>query len=304
MALNRVLLIGAAGNLGSLVLQYLLASPANLSVKVLSRESSTAKFPPSISVSHVPDDYPHDILVDAFKDIDVIIAAVAMPAMGQQFKFIDAAIAAGVKRYIPTEYGLEDLPDWLVKIRPMFQTKHDVRDYLVSKEKDGLEWTGVLCNMFFDMGVRSGLFQFDWKAKKATIIQVNGKEEKWVATTLDTVALAVVKAIEKADLTKNKILLIQDFPVTQRMILDVIQEKQGPWQIAEVEFEEWLNEAKDLVRGGNSMAASKFTFAAVVTGTEWEGRDEFANGLLELPKKDFKNEVYRVLRGMESGEGP
>ncbi len=219
--------------------------------------------------------------------------------MGEQYKFIDAAVAAGVKRYFPTEYGLESLPDWLVEIRPMFRTKHDVRDYLVTKEKDGLEWTAVVCNMFFDMGVKSGLFLFDYKTKKATIIQANGKEGKWVATTLDTVALAVVRAIEKADLTKNKLLLIQDFPITQRMMLDVIQEQQGPWEVEEVEYEDWLNEAKEQVRRGDNSAVTKFTFATMVRGLEWEGRDEFANGLLELPKKDFRVEMEKALKERE-----
>lgn len=294
MSLKRVLIIGAAGNLGSLTLNHLLASPANFSVTVLSRQSSTAQFPSSVAVSHIDDDYPTSELVQAFQNIDVVISAISMTGMHHQYKFIDAAVAAKVKRYIPTEYGLDDLPDWLVELRPMFRIKHDVRDYLASKEKDGLEWTCIVCNVFFEMGVKSGFFQFDWAAKKATLL--DGGETKWVATTLDTVAVAVVRAIEKADLTRNKLLLIQDFRTSQREILDAVQEKTGKWQVEEEDYGKWLEEAKDRVRGGDDSALSQLTFGSVLTGSEWERRPEFANSLLGLSPKTFEEAFEGALR--------
>ncbi|KIX08666.1 uncharacterized protein Z518_03323 [Rhinocladiella mackenziei CBS 650.93] len=294
MPLNHVLLIGAAGNLGSLVLNHLLAFPFKFNITVLSRNSSTAKFPSSVTVSRISDDYPSSELANAFKDIDIVISAISMTGMHHQYKFIDAAIAAKVKRYIPTEYGLDDLPDWLIEMRPMFRIKHDVRDYLVSKEETGLEWTGIVCNVFFEMGVMSGFFQFDWKTKK--VLLIDGGETKWVATTLDTVALAVVRALEKAEETKNRLLLIQDFRVSQREILDAIQEKTGPWQVENVEFAKWLEAGKEKVRDGDDSAMPMLTFATVVTGSQWEERNEFANQLLELPTKSFKDAMDIVLK--------
>jgi len=296
MALNRVLLIGAAGNLGSLILKYLLSSPSKFNVTVLTRESSTSKFPSTVTVSKVADDYPPAQLVEAFKGIDVVISAISMMGMHEQYKFIDACVAAKVKRYIPTEYGLDDLPDWLVELRPMFRIKHDVRDYLVSKEKEGLDWTCIICNVFFEMGVKSGFFQFFWPDKKAVLI--DGGETKWVATTLDTVALAVVKAIEKDEATRNKLLLIQDFRTSQKEILEAIEEKTGKWNVENVSYEKWLEEAKERARDGDDSALSKLTFGSVLPGSEWEKRDEFANTLLELPTKSFKQAMESVLQGV------
>jgi len=293
MSLQRVLLIGAAGNLGSLILKHLLSSPSGFSVSVLSRESSTAQFPPSVTISRIGDDYPSSQLVEAFQNIDVVISAISMAGMHHQYKFIDAAVAAKVQRYIPTEYGLDDLPDWLVDLRPMFRIKHDVRDYLVAKEKEGLEWTCIVCNVFFEMGVTSGFFQFDWAAKKALL--VGGGETKWVATTLDTVAVAVVRAIEKPQVTKNKLLLIQDFRTSQREILDAVQKKTGEWQVEEEEYEKWSEDAKQQVRTGDDSALSKLTFATVLTGSEWEGRPEFGNHLLGLSPKTFQEAIASAL---------
>lgn len=301
MSLKRILVIGASGNLGSLILKHLLSSPFEFQVIVLSRASSKSELPQDkrIETRRVGDDYPASELEAAFRDVDAVISAISMAGMHQQYRFIDAAIAAGVKRYFPTEFGLDDLPDWLIELRPMFRTKHDVRDYLISKQQQGsqLEWTGVICNVFFEMGVTSGFFQLDWPSKTATLI--DGGTQKWVATTLDTVALAVVRALERPEATKNRLLLIQDFRTSQREILDAVQRKTGTeWKVRNVEYAPWLEEAKDLARKGDDAALPRLTFATVVTGSQWENRDEFANPLLELPTKSFDEAIDSALKGV------
>jgi putative NADH-flavin reductase len=285
MAFHTVCLIGASGNLGTLILKHLLASPQQFQVKIVSRESSTATFPDSIPVTRVPDDYPAEQLTQAFRGVDVVVAAVSMLGMGEQYKFIDACLAANVKRYFPTEFGLDDLPDWLLQLREMFKIKHDVRDYLIAKQGTGLEWTSVCCNAFFEMGVASGFFQLHWKEKKAVLL--DGGEAKFVATTLDTVAVAVVRAIERPEVSRNRILLVQDFRTSQRQILDAVQERVPGWEIENVESGPWLESGKEAVRKGDNSQLPKLTFGTFAQGNQYEGRAEYANDVLELPTKSF-----------------
>lgn len=299
MALTKILLIGAGGNLGSLILKHLLASPAQFKVTVLTRESSSAgssnAFPSSVTVRKIADDYPPAGLVEAFTGEDVVISAISMTGMHLQYRFIDAAVEAKVKRYFPTEFGLDELPDWLVELRPMFRIKHDVRDYLATKEKDGLEWTAIVCNVFFEMGVMSGFFNFFWDQKK--VVLVDGGDVKWVATTLDTVAVAVVRSIEREDKTRNKLLLVQDFRTSQKELLDKVREKTGDvWTVENVKYDDWLEEAKATVRGGDNSALGKLTFGTVLLGSKWEERAEFGNNLLDLPAKSFEDAIQSVLK--------
>ncbi|KIW87964.1 uncharacterized protein Z519_11549 [Cladophialophora bantiana CBS 173.52] len=298
MAFQRICLIGASGNLGSLILKHLLASPQNFKVTVLSRNSSTAKFPDTVAVTSVADDYPASELRNAFKDMDVVICAISMMGMHEQYKFIDACLAAKVKRYFPTEFGLDDLPDWLLQLREMFKIKHDVRDYLISKQDTGLEWTSICCNAFFEMGVASGFFQLDWKNKKAVLI--DGGEAKFVATTLDTVALAVVRAIEKPEASKNRILLVQDFRTSQKEILNAVQQKVPGWQVENVEYGSWLEKGKEQVKSGDNSALPKLTFGTFAQGNQYEGRPEFGNELLELPTKSFSEAMGIFWKEYES----
>ncbi|OCT45250.1 NmrA-like family protein [Cladophialophora carrionii] len=285
MPFHSICLIGASGNLGTLILKHLLASPQKFQIKVLSRQSSTATFPDSVTVTRVPDDYPAEQLEQAFRGVDVVVAAVSMLGMGEQYKFIDACVAANVKRYFPTEFGLDDLPDWLLQLREMFKIKHDVRDYCVARESAGLEWTSVCCNAFFEMGVASGFFQLHWKEKKAVLL--DGGDAKFVATTLDTVAVAVVRAIERPDVSRNRILLVQDFRTSQREILDAVQQRVPGWEVQIVESGPWLESGKEAVRKGDNSQLPKLTFGTFGQGNQYEGRPEYANDVLELPTKSF-----------------
>ena len=68
----------------------------------------------------------------------------------QSKALIDAAIKAGVKRFIPSEFGIDKGDDQVVKLVPFLAFKQDVLDYLISKEETGLTWTGIITGGFFD----------------------------------------------------------------------------------------------------------------------------------------------------------
>ena len=247
----------------------------------------------------VDDDYPHAQLVEAFRDADAVISAISMSGMHHQQKFIDACVEANVKRYIPTEFGLDGLPQWLLDLRPMFKTKHDIRDYLASKESTGLTWTSICCNAFFEMGIVNGFFQFNWKEKKAVL--VGDGTAQWPVTTLDTVAIAVVKVIKKSEATANKVILIQDFMASQKEILDEIEKQTGKWDVEQCEFGPWLEEAKEQVKQGHNESLSKLTFAVAQEAGDWSKKENFANNLLELPPKMFDQEIGPVITSIRNG---
>jgi len=164
-----------------------------------------------------------------------------MFGMLEQFKFVDAALAAGVKRFFPAEYGLDEIPDWLEEIRPVFRIKHEVHEYLKSKENDGLSWTGIVCNSLFEFAVLHGLAQVDLSTRVVEL--VDGGTTAWASTTLDTVGLAIVRSIEHPAQTKNRELLIQDFMTSQKDIFESVQNRVGPWEVKEVDSDTWRGQA-------------------------------------------------------------
>lgn len=123
--------------MGPSVLSALDSNP-NLDVTVLSRESSKSKFPPHITVKPIPDSYPLDDLVAAFKGQDAVVDLVPLVNVPDHIRFINAAVKAGVKRFIAGEYGSKTTEPRVNDAVPMFAAKVEIADYLKSQEGTGL----------------------------------------------------------------------------------------------------------------------------------------------------------------------
>lgn len=91
----------ATGNVGSGVLPELLKS--NFNITVLSREGSSAVFPEGVKV--VKTDYSISSLTKALTGQDAVVSMLPIVALAEQQKVAEAALAAGVKRFIPSEFG-------------------------------------------------------------------------------------------------------------------------------------------------------------------------------------------------------
>ena len=152
MSFKNIILIGASGNLGSAILPVLLAENS-LTVSVLTRESSsTASFPAGVKVHKVPDSYPESALVEAFKGQDVVLSTLSLRNLGPQKTFVDAAVKAGVKRFVPSEFGADLTNDKAAELIPFFyEPKREMVEYLHSKEKEGLTWTGFTTGLFWEL---------------------------------------------------------------------------------------------------------------------------------------------------------
>ena len=72
----------------------------------------------------------------------------------QQRAIIDAAIKAGVKRFVPSEFGSDTLNEKAMALLPQyFKGKKDTVDYLKTKEKEGLTWSAFVTGPFFELSV-------------------------------------------------------------------------------------------------------------------------------------------------------
>ena len=144
--IKNVIVIGASGNVGQLIVSSLLA--ANLTVSALTRSTSTAIFPTHLTVHKT--DYTHESLLAAFKDKDAIVSAIATYSTTQQKAVIDAAVEAGVKRFLPSEYGVDTSRPEIYECLPPAIMKQEVVQYLKTKEKEGLSWTAICVGVWFD----------------------------------------------------------------------------------------------------------------------------------------------------------
>lgn len=92
----------------------------------------------------------YDSLLSVFTGQDAVVSVVGAPGVPAQKVAVDAAIAAGVKRFIPSEFGVNTRQVRDLPIGKILQGKIGVVDYLKEKEAEGLTWTGISTGLFFD----------------------------------------------------------------------------------------------------------------------------------------------------------
>lgn len=91
-------------------------------------------------------------LVKTLVGQDAVVVSISKGGIRAQKALIDAAVKAGVKRFIPSEFGGDTLDDGLMRNVPVLREKRVVLDYLkaAAKENPSFTWTGISSAAFLD----------------------------------------------------------------------------------------------------------------------------------------------------------
>ncbi|KAL2024910.1 hypothetical protein VTK56DRAFT_3609 [Thermocarpiscus australiensis] len=299
-SIKNVAVLGGTGNLGPAVIRELVS--AGFSVTGVTREASTdstPKFPNGVAVKKV-DFNSFDALKAAFDGQDAVVSTVGAPGVSAQKVAIDAALAARVKRFIPSEFGINTRKVRGTPIGQILAGKIAIVDYLEEKarENPGFTWTGLSTGLFFDWGLdASGLGIINLKDKKATVI--DSGNEKWPASTLAQVGKAVVGVLRHPDETANKYLSTASFNLSQNDLIALVEELTG------AKFPVTREKSADVQKAGEEKLATgdprAFTYllrahnSADGAGNELKD-EESANDLIGLPYEDLKAAVESWLK--------
>lgn len=297
MALTKITLVGANGKLGPSILHALL-SASTFTITVLSRTSSQSTYPPSVHHLHTSDHPTTSELTDLLRGQDAVIIVFAGSNSHLQIQYADAAAEAGVKRFIPADFGSCDSSSpRALELIPLYRAKQKVRQYLQLLASAGrLSWTSLVCGHFLDYGLRSGLLQFDLENRKALIY--DGGNVKFSATTLPTIGLAVVRVLQEEEESRNRMLYIQSVCVSQNEVLASLGLLSGEkWQAKHVSSDAYIKETQAKLEHDPDDGEEWENMVSVlgIVDANWEKKDDFANKLLGLDKEELDGVVNRVI---------
>ncbi|KAJ5638702.1 oxidoreductase CipA [Penicillium herquei] len=206
------------GNLGPTIVEALL--DANFEVTILSRGSSH-NVDPRVKLQVV--DYASlESLTAALTGQDAVVNVLASKIIPVEihFQLIEAAHKAGVKRFLPSEYGC-DTSHLLsaAKLPIYYNDKVAVVKQLreIADEDSTFTFTPIVTGPFFDWGIEKN-FIVNLVGPSSPIY--NGGDTLFSTSTLSGIGRAVVGVLEHPEETKNRYVYIASATLTQNQLIE------------------------------------------------------------------------------------
>ncbi|KAG8777456.1 hypothetical protein FRC15_011330 [Serendipita sp. 397] len=300
MAYQKIVVVGPGGRLGAPLVQALLQSQGNhFEVTALVRSTSDYTVPPNLDSSRIrvlkEDFTDHSALVAALSGHDAVVLAIpfGLDLLSASQAVINAAIEAGIKRVIPSEFESDESP----LTQPLYGNKQAVRGLVKEAANEGkITYTLIRNGIWFDVGFQIAL-GFDAANKSVTLYDEGNR--KFHTTTVPSVCRAIVSILANPTKFVNTVVHIHDFFVTQQDILAVVERvTESKFTVTNVDME---------VLGKTSLEAlmrGEFTFpnlAGVIKASIWgkesaarwdENDDSAAVGLGDA---NLEEEIKKVL---------
>lgn len=235
--IKNVALAGATGNLGPSILTAL--SKSGFNVTVLTRDASKVTDLPAGAKAVTVDYSSPDSIKAAIAGADAVVSTLSPHFEDAGKALADAAAAAGVQRYIPSEFGCDY--NYVGEI-PIFQGKVRFRKHVEElAKKHGLTYTYIVTNAFLDWGLKGS---FILSLNQPSVEIYDGGDVPFSANTLAAIGQAVVGVLQHPAETKNRAVFIADAVVTQNQLLKLAEEESGKtWEVKPVDCEERHKEA-------------------------------------------------------------
>ncbi|KAK3682038.1 hypothetical protein B0T22DRAFT_493852 [Podospora appendiculata] len=290
-----VALIGATGNIGAPILQALQqAQPPFESITILTRAapSNPSAYPPNVHVK-VVDYASKDSLIAALTGVDALVSTIAAGSVAVQKTTIDAAVAAGVKFFVPSDFGVASTDARLNRDFANWASKVEIQEYLAGQP---IDYALIFTGLFLDWGMHGFLLNL----KNKTVELWDDGEAVLSLTTVGSIGRAVVAVLEgKAD-GKTEV-RVKDINLSQRHLFELAQEAVGSdgWTVTKLDTEAAYALSKENVKNGQRDASYAFLKRAIVGGygSLWRAEEDDSErlGLMEWTEKDVVELVKKLV---------
>ncbi|KAJ2812580.1 hypothetical protein FBU31_007572, partial [Coemansia sp. 'formosensis'] len=145
-----------------------------------------------------------DAFSTAFAGIDTVVSVVAVAGLPSQIPMIDGAIAAGVKWFIPSEYGVANYSSAWMPFKGPLAAKEQVLDYLVGTAKPkGLAYTAIYTGLALDYLDPHGI-GLKLSRRRATLVGRGGTPATF--TCAGDVVRVLVSVVQRPGEMQNRII--------------------------------------------------------------------------------------------------
>ncbi|KAF4815302.1 hypothetical protein CGCSCA5_v007315 [Colletotrichum siamense] len=252
-SIKNVAVVGASGSIGSHAVPALLA--AHFVVTIITHCSEGKYFPPQVKVAVT--DFGPQSLEQALSGQDAVLCVLGHAVLDRQADVIHAAEKAGVKRFIPSDFGVPKGPNDVPEYRAILGKKAQALDLLKEKaEKNGsFTWTSFFNGPLLDRSLALFPdFGFDLKQHSATIY--DSGNEPFTAMSIAKIGKPIAAVFEHPEETKNRHVSIAALTTSQRKILAELEKQTNTkWKTTTVSTDEARREGRIKLQDGDYKGA-------------------------------------------------
>ncbi|OJJ44460.1 hypothetical protein ASPZODRAFT_135286 [Penicilliopsis zonata CBS 506.65] len=229
MTIRNVAIFGASGNFGTPITAALIN--VNFCVTIISRIESTSQFPEGIPV--IRTEYTLPALTEALTGQDAVVCVVGPAGIHHQNTMIDAAEAAGVRRFIIDDFGWGPNVRGLPEFEPVRAQRRVPWDHAekVAARNPNFTYCGIATGNPIDWALkRFPKMGFNLKDQSAVIYDAGN--EMFTGTTLQGIGQAVVGVLSHLEETKNRLVKVQSIQTCQNELLAAFEKETGTkWSV-------------------------------------------------------------------------
>ncbi|ORY06147.1 isoflavone reductase family protein [Clohesyomyces aquaticus] len=306
MGISSILIIGN-GQLSYSIVEALSKTSSSENgtppkISVLTNPYQTPWLPPNTPpnlIEHKTSDFSASSLESSFTGQDLVISTLAGGDYNFQVGIIDAVIVAGVKRFIPHEFGLDSLNQGIQAILPRSAERARIIQYLrdLSRTHLDFQWVGIAVGCVLDRLLIAGDLGFDLQWQNATIHGTG--TEILAASSLQRVGSAVASCIEHWHEMKNRYIYTAGVLTTANDILACLEHLSGKkWSFSYEDVGDCVREGTKRIERGYPDAGMFLMERSVVYDGELKAAGAFekksANKILGLDEETVEQIVAKA----------
>ena len=191
-------------------------------------------------------------LTKALKGQDALVSCLTSLALELDNNLVEAAAAAGVKRFIPAHYTADMRNERSIKL-PIMQPMIAIQNKLFEKAKEtnGMSYTLVFTGGFLEMGLGGGLIG---NVKTGAITLYDGGDRLINLTTIGTIAKGLVAVLQNYENTSNRSVFMSEVTLTQNKVIDIAKQidPSKSWEIGYADTAEMEKQAVEASKVPNA----------------------------------------------------
>ncbi|KAK7917419.1 NmrA-like family protein [Apiospora marii] len=268
-SISKVAVFGASGNFGTPVTAALIQ--AGFDVTIFTRPASTPtttkpNFPAEAgSVVEVADYGDAASLTAALAGHDAVVSVLGPGAMAHEVPLVDAAAAAGVRRFVVNDFGWGQNPRCFPEIREVGARRHVAWDRARDKAAADprFTWTGVtignpidwrapVANLTSHIQALRRFPRMGFNVAEHTAVIYDSGTEHFTGTTLEGIGQAVVGVLQHPDETANRFVKARSIKTCQNELLAAFQsESPEKWAVKHEKVADLLAGGRQKHEAGN-----------------------------------------------------